>query len=66
MKKRMLGKTGIEVSQLALGGLFTSSFGPGLEQTRRAVELGINYIDTAPGYANSEEVLASRVSAARQ
>jgi aryl-alcohol dehydrogenase-like predicted oxidoreductase len=24
---------------------------------RRAVELGINYIDTAPGYANSEEVL---------
>ncbi len=24
---------------------------------RRAIELGINYIDTAPGYANSEEVL---------
>ena len=63
MKQRMLGKTGIEVSQLALGGLYTSSFGPGLEQTRRAVrravELGINYIDTAPGYVNSEAVLGN-------
>jgi hypothetical protein len=37
MKQRTLGETGIQVSQLALGGLFTSSFGPGLEQTRRAV-----------------------------
>jgi aryl-alcohol dehydrogenase-like predicted oxidoreductase len=61
MKQRALGKTGIHVSQLSLGGLYTSSFGPGLEETRRAVrravELGINYIDTAPGYADSEEVL---------
>ena len=63
MKQRTLGKTGIRVSQLAVGGLFTSSLGPGVEESRRvvrrAVELGINYIDTAPSYANSEEVLGA-------
>jgi aryl-alcohol dehydrogenase-like predicted oxidoreductase len=61
MKQRLLGKTGISVSEIGIGGLFTSSLGPGFEQSRaavqRAVELGINYIDTAPAYANSEEVL---------
>ena len=63
MTRRMLGKTGIDVSRLALGGLFASSLGPGLAETRRAVqravELGINYVDTAPAYANSEEVLGT-------
>ena len=61
MEKRTLGRTGIEVSRLALGGLFVSSVGTDLEGARkavlRAVELGVNYVDTAPGYANSEEVL---------
>jgi D-threo-aldose 1-dehydrogenase len=57
----LLGKTGLEVSELALGGLFVSSFGSAFEQaklaTLRALELRVNYIDTAPGYANSEEVI---------
>lgn len=61
MRRRILGRTGIEVSELGFGSLFTSSLGPGFEVSRRAVhravELGINYFDTAPGYANSEEVL---------
>jgi len=61
MKLRTLGKTGLQVSELALGGLFVSSFGGAFEQAReaihRAFELGINYVDTAPGYLNSEEVL---------
>jgi D-threo-aldose 1-dehydrogenase len=61
MKQRILGKTGIKVSELALGGLFVSSVGGEFEQaqkaTHRALELGVNYIDTAPGYFNSEEVL---------
>jgi len=56
-----LGRTGIEVSQLGLGGLFISKVGGAFDQARsaihRAVELGINYIDTAPGYLDSEEVL---------
>ena len=61
MRRRVLGKTGIEVSELGLGGLFTSSLGPGYEQSKsvvqRAFDLGINFVDTAPAYANSEEVL---------
>lgn len=65
MKKRILGKTGLQVSELALGGLFISSIGGTYEQTRdailRALELGINYADTAPTYANSEEVLGKAI-----
>jgi D-threo-aldose 1-dehydrogenase len=62
MKTRRLGRTGLEVSELALGGLFVSKFGsPEFNQSRaavhRALALGVNYIDTAPTYANSEEVL---------
>ncbi|MBI1833015.1 MAG: aldo/keto reductase [Planctomycetes bacterium] len=61
MRRRILGKTDIEVSELAFGGLFTSSLGPGFEESLDAVHtaigLGINYFDTAPAYANSEEIL---------
>ena len=61
MKKRVLGKTQLKVSELALGGLFVSSMGAEYEQAEKAIrgslELGVNYIDTAPGYHNSEEVL---------
>ena len=61
MEKRTLGRTGLEVSRLALGGLFVSSVGTDLEgarkAVRRAVELGVNYVDTAPGYSDSEQVI---------
>jgi len=61
MKTRTLGRTGLQVSELAMGGLFLSSLGGGFEQARaatlRAFELGVNYVDTAPAYHNSEEVL---------
>jgi len=61
MNTRTLGRTGIEVTELALGGLFVSKYGAefadGRAAIHRAVELGINYIDTAPGYGNSEEVI---------
>jgi aryl-alcohol dehydrogenase-like predicted oxidoreductase len=66
MKTRLLGKTGLRVSELGLGGLFISSHGSKFEQARAAilcaVELGINYVDTAPGYANSEEVLGKTLA----
>lgn len=58
MRYRVLGRTGVEVSELGLGGLFLASFAAEREEARRvvhrAVELGINYIDTAPGYYDSE------------
>ena len=66
MKKRVLGKTGFEVSELALGGLFVSSFGAEYAQAEKAIwkalELGINYIDTAPGYRDSEEVIGKALT----
>jgi aryl-alcohol dehydrogenase-like predicted oxidoreductase len=62
----VLGKTGIEVSELGLGGLFVSSFGGAYEQARgaihRALELGVNFVDTAPNYHNSEEVLGKALA----
>ena len=61
MKQRTLGRTGFEVTELSLGGLFVSSFGAEYEVSRqavlRALQLGVNYIDTAPTYFDSEEVL---------
>ncbi|MDZ4816747.1 MAG: aldo/keto reductase, partial [Verrucomicrobiota bacterium] len=61
MKYNSLGKTSLSVSQLAMGGLFVSAMGGAYEDSKKAVDralaLGVNYIDTAPGYANSEEVL---------
>src|SRR6266542_4948264 len=69
MKTRPLGKTGIEVTELALGGLFVSSFGAAYEQAKeavhRALELGVNFVDTAPGYGNSEEVLGKALEGER-
>eukprot|EP00752_Nemacystus_decipiens_P015212 g13545.t1 len=51
----------LQVSPLTLGGLFTSDLGGGVEATVEtltcAFDLGINFIDTAPAYANSEETL---------
>jgi aryl-alcohol dehydrogenase-like predicted oxidoreductase len=61
MNKRILGRTGLEVTQLGLGGLFVSSIGGQFEESRkaalRALDLGVNFVDTAPSYFNSEEVL---------
>lgn len=61
MKMRLLGRTGLRVTELSLGGLFISKFGGDFDQSRaaalRAFELGVNYVDTAPTYGNSEEVL---------
>jgi aryl-alcohol dehydrogenase-like predicted oxidoreductase len=61
VQRRTLGKTGLEVSELALGGLFVSEIGGPFEQAReaihRALELGVNYIDTAPACRNSETVI---------
>jgi aryl-alcohol dehydrogenase-like predicted oxidoreductase len=60
MEMRTLGKTGLKVSTLgygagAVGGLMTK--GAAADQERaiaRAVELGINYVDTASIYGNGE------------
>lgn len=69
MKKRLLGRTGIEVSEVGLGGLFISSCGAELDQAIEAVhcalDLGVNYVDTAPSYYNSEEVVGKALEGVR-
>jgi aryl-alcohol dehydrogenase-like predicted oxidoreductase len=59
MKYENLGTTGVSVSRLALGTLLLSSFGNKdrgqcVEVILRAVENGINYIDTADSYSDGE------------
>jgi aryl-alcohol dehydrogenase-like predicted oxidoreductase len=71
MEKRILGRTGLEVSALGLGGAFISRWGTAdraeaRAAVRRALELGVNYIDTAPGYADSEEVLGEALEGVAQ
>jgi aryl-alcohol dehydrogenase-like predicted oxidoreductase len=70
MRYRTLGKTGLQVSELGMGGLFVSSFGAAREEgcraVRRALELGVNYVDTAPGYRDSEEVLGVALEGVEQ
>ncbi len=61
MKKRILGRTGIEVGELSLGAAFVTRGEDGFEGTlpvvSRALELGINLADTSADYGNSEEAL---------
>ncbi|MEO1528561.1 MAG: aldo/keto reductase, partial [Planctomycetota bacterium] len=65
MEKRRLGKTDLEVSILSIGGLYTSSLAGGTDETRRimrrAIELGVNAIDTAPAYADSEATVGEAI-----
>ena len=71
MDYRWLGRTGLQVSRVALGAVeIGTEYGlaePGLsprpsvadaiDLIRRSIDLGINLIDTAPGYGDSEELI---------
>ena len=65
MEKRRLGRTELDVSVLSIGGLYTSSLAGGVAETRRimqrAIELGVNAIDTAPAYADSEKTVGEAI-----
>lgn len=66
METRRLGRTDLIVSVLSIGGLYTSSLAGGEAETRRimrrACELGINAIDTAPAYADSEKTVGQAIA----
>ena len=57
MKKVRFGKTGMLVSQIALGGIPIQRLNQkeAVEVLRGSIDLGVNFIDTANGYADSEE-----------
>jgi predicted aldo/keto reductase-like oxidoreductase len=64
MDYRTFGRTGYKVSALGFGAMNLP--GVPLEQARAALNFaldqGINYIDTAAGYRNSEEILGECIS----
>lgn len=71
LPRRLLGKTDVEVSALALGGVIGMQLPPSAEHdpaalAEAALDLGITYFDTAPAYNNGQsetnygQVLARR------
>ena len=71
MQYRTLGRTGIKVSPYALGTLmFATSIGNPTRRTRsaiihKALDAGINLVDTADAYGDSEEVVGKALQGRR-
>ena len=62
MEHRPLGRTGVSVSQLCLGAMMFGAFGntdhdDSVRITHKALDAGINFIDTADGYSAGESEL---------
>lgn len=59
MEKRILGKTGIEISRMGFGGIPIQKVDKEEAKIlmKKLLECGINYIDTAKGYTVSEEYI---------
>ena len=54
LRKRPLGTTGLHVAELGLGAMDTPESPEGAQTLNAALDLGIEFIDTARGYAGSE------------
>ncbi|MCI0158347.1 aldo/keto reductase [Leifsonia shinshuensis] len=70
MKYRPLGRTGIQVSPFALGAMMFSSFGNSDQaevdrMMARALDAGINLVDTADAYGDSEEMVGHAIKGRR-
>ncbi|GII58819.1 aldo/keto reductase [Planotetraspora thailandica] len=72
MKRRTLGGTGISVSEFALGTMMFGSFGngdhdEGVRIINRALDAGINFVDTADVYSagESEEIVGKAIKGRR-
>ena len=63
MKKVRLGKSGLEVSKVGFGGIPIQrvSEEEAVAVVRRAIDLGVNWIDTANGYGTSEERIGKAI-----
>lgn len=67
---RLLGSTGHQVCLFSLGGEAaledSAKYGDALRIVNRALDLGVNYIDTAPLYGKSEQVIGEVIKNRRQ
>ena len=68
MKTVRLGKTGLEVSRVGMGGIPIQrpSEDDAIRVIQRALDLGVNFIDTARGYRASEERIGKAVAGRRE
>ncbi|MBZ5515083.1 MAG: aldo/keto reductase [Acidobacteriia bacterium] len=66
--KRRLGKTGVELSIIGLGGMVVKDVEPRFasEIVAEAYDRGINYFDVAPTYGNAQERLGPALEPYRQ
>ena len=66
MEKRLLGKTGLEVSPLGFGGAPIAYLGESARRTSKILNLlldsGVNLIDVAACYPGSERLVAQAIS----
>ena len=70
MQYRTLGRTGIKVTPYALGAMMLGSLGnpdrqEGIRIIHRALDAGINFVDTADRYGDSEEVVGEALKGRR-
>ena len=70
MQYRTLGRTGIKVTPYALGAMMLGSLGnpdrrEGVRLIHRALDAGINLVDTADRYGDSEEVVGEALQGRR-
>ncbi|MGP3533939.1 aldo/keto reductase [Microbacterium sp. RD1] len=70
MEYRTLGRTGIQVTPYALGAMMLGSLGnpdraEGVRIIHRALDAGINFVDTADRYGDSEEVVGEALRGRR-
>lgn len=67
MEYTMLGKTGLSISRIGLGGIpiQRSNASAASALIRRLMDLGVNYIDTARGYTVSESYLGEALEGVR-
>ncbi len=68
MKTIRLGKTGLKVSRIGMGGIPITrpSEEEAIKVIQRALDLGINFIDTALGYGISEERIGKAIVGRRE
>ncbi len=68
MDKRVLGKTGEELSVIGFGGIVVKDETPSAASrlVSEAIDRGINYFDVAPTYGNSEERLGPALKPYRE
>lgn len=68
MKKRVLGRTGLEVTVVGIGGIPIQKINQAetTEMFKEVHKQGINFIDTARGYGISEEYIGNAIEGSRE